>query len=360
MTPRGPHLFLLIAALTTLAGCHHGPKPAGPVPDPDKPLFTGVLVPAKPHKPFIGPLEIGVFTSEVAEALHVEKLSIPILAEDDKLYDRYREAVRDIYGADLADMNYFSIGHLNWQRGIPRLHHWLLRAGVYGGPTLALEPDAEGDAYAALKDSPLTRQLRDVFLDVKKKNITVWIRFASEANLFGSRYSVAKSDEILEHYKVAARWWKSFMPDNAKLVFSPLVDTAYEASIKGGSRQLAILRAMYEPGLYARIGGTLYSTNYNVFDMYDWYTKFMREMDPATPLQICELGGPLTHQKEIVDFINAAAKGRWKGLEKINLFAGRLNARAEHEYGRFGFVIPGKSVSYIRQIFFPDSPSSSS
>jgi hypothetical protein len=117
---------------------------------------------------------------------------------------------------------------------------------------------------------------------------------------------------------------------------------------------------MYEKGVYGRIGGTIYSTKYNAFDMYDWYTKFMRALDPDTPLQICELGGPLSHKQELVSFIKAASEGRWKGLEKINLFAGRVNARAEAEYGRFGFVIPGKSISYIRQIFFPDSASESS
>ena len=361
MDPRGLKFGLPLLAALSLGGvgCNHGGSGgghgatrSGP---PSAPVLTGALVPAKPCKPFIGPLEIGVFAREASEVLHVEKLSIAVL-NDDKLYDKYRIAVRDIYGADMPDMNYFSIGHLNWQRRIGQLHHWLLRAGAYGGPTLALEPDAKDDPYNALKDSPQLRQLRDMFLDVKKHGITVWIRFASEANLHGSIYSVTKSDELLEHYKAAAKWWKGFMPDNVKLVFSPLINTPYEASIKNNPRQLTILRAMYEKGVYDRIGGTIYSTNYNVFDMYDWYTKFMRELDPTTPLQICELGGPLTHQQELVDFIKAGAKGRWKGLEKINLFAGQINARAQGEYGRFGFVIPGKSVSYIRQIFFSDSP----
>lgn len=331
---------------------------------PPSPILTGALVPAKPRKPYVGSIEIGVFAREAAEVLHVDKLSIAVF-KDDKLYDKYRMAVRDIYGADMPDMNYFSIGHDHWQRRIPDLHHWLVRAGAYGAPTLALEPDAKGNPYAALTDSPELRKLRDMFLDIKKRGITVYIRFASEANLYGSVYSVSKRDREtgkllnMAHYKSAVEWWKSYMPDNVKLVFSPLVNTPYEAHVMGNENQLAILRSMYEPGLYARIGGTLYSTNYNVFDMYDWYTGFMRKLDPKTPLQICELGGPLSHKDELVDFIKAAAKGRWKGLEKINLFAGRVNARAESTYGRFGFVIPGTSVSYIRQIFFSDSASGS-
>lgn len=350
-----------------VVGCQRGAPPSGkgshpantPEP-PAQPTLTGDLVPAKPRRPYIGNLEIGVFAREAAEVLHVDKLSIATFA-DDQLYDKYRVAVRDIYGADMADMNYFSIGHLNWQRRIDQLHHWLVRAGPYGGgPTLALEPDSKEDPnnpYGALKDSPQLRKLRDMFADVKKHGYTVWIRFASEANLHGSVYTVTKSDEVLEHYKAAAKWFKSYMPDNVKLVFSPLINTPYEANLKNNPRQLTILRSMYEKGVYDRIGGTLYSTDYNLFDMYDWYTKFMRAIDPDTPMQICELGGPLSHQQELVDFIKAAAKGRWKGLEKINLFAGRINARAEAEHGRYGYVIPGKSISYIRQLFFSDPAS---
>ena len=138
--------LLLLAALSLgSVGCHHGGSTGGHEASasgpPSTPVLTGALVPAKPCKPFIGPLEIGVFAREASEVLHVEKLSIAVL-NDDKLYDKYRIAVRDIYGADMPDMNYFSIGHLNWQRRIGQLHHWLLRAGAYGGPTLALEPDA--------------------------------------------------------------------------------------------------------------------------------------------------------------------------------------------------------------------------
>lgn len=355
-----------MAALALAAGgCHRGRGAAGGGPSeesaqaPAGPVITGALVPAKPRRPFIGPIEIGAFAPEVTEVLGVDKISIPVL-NDDKLYDRYRIAIRDIYGADLPDMNYFSIGHLNWQRRIGQLHHWLIRAGAYGGPTLALEPDAEGNPYAAFHDSPQLRDLRTMFQDVKKHGITVWIRFASESNLYGSKYSVTKSDEVLEHYKQAARWFRTYMAGSIKLVFSPLINTGYEASVKNNPRQLTILQSMYEKGVYDRIGGTLYSTDYNVFDMYNWYTGFMRQMDPDTPLQVCELGGPIAHENEIVDFIKAAAQGKWKGLEKINLFAGHINVRAEKEYGRFGFVIPGKSVSYIRQIFFSDSPPRSS
>ncbi len=364
---RCPFFALTIAAALAMAGCHHSDSAKGsagksgatkdPGPPPP-PILTGALVPAKPRKPFIGPLEIGVFAREASEVLHVEKLSIAVL-KDDKLYAKYRTAVRDIYGADMPDMNYFSIGHENWQRRIPELHHWLLRAGQYGAPTLALEPDGKDNAFKAFVDSESLRKLRDVFLDLKAKNITVWIRFASEANLYGNPYSVSKSTENMDRYKAAARWWKGYMPDNAKLVFSPLINTPYQASVEQSQHPQDILKEMYEKGVYGRIGGTIYSTKYNAFDMYDWYVKFMRELDPDIPLQICELGGPLTHKQELVAFIKAAAQGRWKGLEKINLFAGQVNSRAQGDFGRFGFVTPGKSVSYIREIFFSDSPASS-
>ena len=346
--------LIVSAALSfTVTGCHRGGKP--PL-APPAPVLSGKLIPAKPHKPFVGPIELGVFAREAAEVLHVDKLSIGIF-KDDKLYDQYRIAVRDIYGADLPDMNYFSIGHENWQRRIPDLRHWLLRAGAYGAPTLALEPDAVGDAYGALKDSPELQKLRDMFLDIQKHHITVWVRFASEANLYGSNYSVSKHDDgqNLSRFQASVKWWKGYMPGNVKLVFSPLINTPYEAKMGGNEHALEILKAMYVPGVFDRIGGTLYSTKYNVFDMYDWYTGFMRGLDANTPLQICELGGPLSHQDEIVDFIKAAAKGRWKGLERINLFAGQVNARAQAAYGRFGSVIPGTSESYIRKVFFPES-----
>lgn len=366
MATRGTYLTAFLTA-ALLAGCHrgnigrnsHGNGPSDT--DSASPpvfTFTGKLIPAKPHKPYIGDLEIGVFASEVADALRVEKISIGAF-HSDALYDRYRVAVRDIYGADLSDMNYFSIGHKGWAGRIPDLRHWLIRASAYGAPTLALEPLGPMH-YDIFADSPDLSKLRAMFEELNQKHITVWIRFASEANLFGSQYSVSKSDEELQKFKAAARWWKGYMPPNAKLVFSPLVNTPYEAHMMNSAKGVQILAEMYEKGVWDRIGGTLYSTTNNVNDMYDWYVSFMRQIDPNTPLQVCELGGPLTHKNEIVTFLNNALKGRWKGLQKITLFGGQVNSRAQKENGRFGFVEPGQSVSYIRQIYFPDSLPSSS
>ena len=294
-------------------------------------------------------IEMGAFSSEAMNRLGLTDQSIKGL-DNDRDYGLYRATVRQFYGADLADMNYLGIGVAGWETRLDALDHWIERASRYGAPTLAIEP-LGSDSYRVFNDNPEMRKLREVLAKANERGVTVWIRFASECNLRNSPYTVYDSPHRIAKYRRAARWFKEYMPTNAKLVFSPLINTPYIDSDDRNSPQSRTLRGMYEPGVYDRIGGTIYSTHMNIFRAFDWYYRFMRSMDADTPFQICELGGPFTHRDRLRSFVQKVCDGRWPGVEKINLFAGPLNPHATGQNGDFGFVSPSEDRCFITDMF---------
>jgi len=292
-----------------------------------------------------GRVEIGAFSPEAMDLCGLQGHSIAALDSDDT-YQRYRLSVRYLYGADLPDMNYLGVGMPGWAERYAGFERWLLRAGHYGSPTVAIEP-AGPRGFAAFSDSPEMQRLRAAFAAAGRCGIVVWVRFASECNLRLSDYSVYNSPAEVAAYRRSARWFKSYMPSNVRLVFSPLINTVYLRD----HRQMRTVRAMYEPGVYDRIGGTLYATYLHPAKAFDWYYRLMKKLDPSTPFQICELGGPVAKRREMVSFISDVSTGRWPSVERINLFAGELNPRATRDYGPFGFVASAGEVSYLQPMF---------
>ena len=301
--------------------------------------------------PQISGVELGAFSSEAMNRLGITDQSLKGL-DNDGDYQLYRATVRKFYGADLADMNYMGVGVDGWEKRLDALDHWIERASRYGAPTLAIEPLGR-NSYQAFNDNPEMRKLRAIFEKADRRGVTVWVRFASESNLRNSPYSAYNNSRRIASYRRAARWFKQYMPANAKLVFSPLINTAY---IESDGTQTRTLRGMYEPGVYARIGGTIYSTHMNIFRAFDWYYRFMRSLDANTPFQICELGGPFTHRDRLQSFMQKVFDGRWPGVEKINIFAGPLNLRATSQNGDFGFVGSSEDTCFIKDMFAAAQP----
>jgi hypothetical protein len=258
--------------------------------------------------------------------------------------------VRKVYGADLADMNYFSVGSEGWEQNIPGLRKWLLLAARYGDPVLALEPLGEM-RYEVFSESSGMRELRDVFLELQEKGYSVRIRFASEANLHGNPYSATKDPASTREYRKAARWFRSYMPTNVKMVFSPLINTPVLETIRHG-RDEAIgpmkkMMEMYEPGVYDYIGGTLYADpRYTLREMYDFYLYWMRTLDKSTPLQIDELGAPKAFREDLCSFIEFISAGGVPDLKTVMFFDGTVNPRREKEFGPHGTILPGEEQSY--------------
>ena len=307
--------------------------------------------------PVIGTVTVGAFSSEAMIQAGIRSRNTVGL-DDDAIYDRYRADNRRVYGADLADMNYFSVGATGWEGRIGSLEGWLVRAGRYGDPTLAVEPRGH-EGYALFRDSAAMRRLRGAFHRATAQGITVWVRFASECNLEGSAFSVYDSAARQKAFRHAAAWFRDYM--GVRIVCSPLINTPYMAQRVGEWRQIRTMRSLLEPGLWDRIGGTIYATdprNYGTLEqMWGWWVNFVREYDPYTPLQICELGAPIRaieRREGVVRFLADIGSGRWQGVEKINLFAGAVNGRLQQTHGDYGFIAPGNRESYLKHRFWKD------
>lgn len=297
--------------------------------------------------PCVGRVAVGVFAPE---SMPDASVSISAL-DNDAAYSAYRQAIRAEFGADLAEMNYLGVGLPGWQNRCRAFADWLARASRYGDPTIALEPNGKS-RYGAFRDSDEMRDLRSVFAAAGRAGIVVWVRFASESNLRYSDYTVYNNPAAIASYRRAVRWFRAYMPGNVRLVFSPLINTAY---LKNPA-QLRTLEEMYQPGAYDRIGGTLYATSWlRPRPAFDWYYRFMRRMDPSTPFEICELGGTYPRSTEVKAFLVRAARGDWPGVQRVNLFAGDLNPLATAQHGHFGFLLPGATSSYLADLFDPST-----
>lgn len=291
--------------------------------------------------PRIGKIEFGAFAPEAALTKGIEQMSVSAL-DNEAIYQKYRESVKEVYGAGLSDMNYLGVGVPGWKSRLACFERWLVRAAQFGPPTVALEPLGQ-DRFLTFKDSAEMRELKAVLQRVEKKGITVWVRFASEANLRKSVYSVYNSPAKIKQFRESFRWFKAYMPKNVRLVFCPLINTAYLKE----KRQIATLKAMYPPEA-DRIGGTIYATSWlNVSKAWDWYYRFMSAIDPQKPFQICELGGSYPRKDQVLKFVKSLLSGAYPKVVKVNLFAGELNRRAVKEHGSFGLLLPGEKRSYL-------------
>lgn len=291
-------------------------------------------------QPLFGRVKLGAFSGEIADICGLNGQSIATLCKPEN-YRPYRRMIREVYGLDLEDMNYFSVGTLGWARSIPSLRDWILMAGQFGDVTLALEPMGFYQ-YDEFEDSPEMQRLRKVFLEAEEKGITLWVRYASEANLQRNPYSAGISRQHAKLYYDKAVWLKSYMPKNVKLVFSPLINTV----IKGKRTQFRIIRRMFYGGdkragklPWDRIGGTIYRTDMALEPTYSEYYRLMSGLAPDLPFQICELGGPYKRRDEVSRFLVSLSQGKWPKVVKVNLFARDINKRADPN-GSFGFIEP--------------------
>lgn len=304
--------------------------------------------------PRLGRIELGAFAPEAALEYGITSPCL-MTFDDGDTYRKYRSAVLATYGVNLSDMNYLGIGVQGWQARYVWLHEWLFRASQYGDPTIALEPIGPS-GYGVFKDTQEMQGLRQVFEDARQAGITVWVRFASESNNQHNPYSVLGKPRKIAQYRKAVRWFRAYMPSNIRLVFSPLINTAFLRT----PEEMATLRAMYVPGDYDRIGGTIYATSWLRPDMgYTWYYNYMRKLDPNTRFQICELGGSFCRKDDICRFVQMLRAGTWPLVDRVNLFAGELNPIAINHHGHFGLVLPGSTSSYLRPLFANGDTSSS-
>ncbi len=306
---------------------------------PGEPRIVDLLK-GEAKAPSIGRISFGAFAGEAALVAGIKTSSIPYL-HDVETYRKYRQSVRNVYGVDLMDMNYFSIGNPRWERRASYLQGWLLRAGEFGEVTVAIEPIGP-DGYGVFHDSPGMRRLRKAFEAARDAKIKVVVRFASEANLFESKYSAIGSQTKSYQFYNAACWFKKYMPQNVELVFSPLINTVFMES----RRQQSAIRWMFlgpsNGGGFVpwdRIGGTIYRTDLSLKPTYAKYYQLMSKYNDKLPFQICELGGPYRSRDELLSFISEAVAGAWPRLEKVNLFARNINRRADPA-AEFGFIEP--------------------
>lgn len=134
------------------------------------------------------------------------------------------------------------------------------------------------------------------------------------------------------------------------MVFSPLINTPAMSYHFGARGPMNNVERMYERGVWDIIGGTIYTDPRLSLDrMFGIYYERMNRLDPGKPWQICELGGPRTMLAELEQFALNARK--WRGLDKIYLFAGAVNPRRERELGNHGTIPPGGTVSVFKRHF---------
>jgi hypothetical protein len=291
--------------------------------------------------PRVNGIEFGAFAPEAALTEGIEAMSISGLDSDGR-YRAYRRSVEKVFGARLSDMNYLGVGVPGWRERLASFERWLVRSAPFGPPTVALEPLGK-DGYKVFRDSEEMRELRAILNRAQAHGIVVWVRFASEANLRKSVYSVYNNPAKIGLFRQSFAWFKRYMPNNVRMVFCPLINTAYLKE----PRQIAALKAMYPPES-DRIGGTIYATSWlNVDRAWDWYYRFMSAIDPKKPFQICELGGSYQRKKQVLAFVEKLIGGAYPKIQKVNLFAGELNRRATKEHGSFGLKLPGEERSYL-------------
>lgn len=334
----GALAVLAIGGALALGVAKSLPAPAAPKPEPADPLAMPLA--ASKVEPRFGRIKLGAFAGEIADVCALGGQSIQQLSRPES-YKAYRAKIREVYGLDLEDMNYFNVAKLGWGRTIPELRDWLLMAGQFGDVTLALEPVGFYQ-YDEFVDSPEMRALRRVFREAEERGITVWVRYASEANLYNNPYAASISKRHARLFYEKAVWLKSYMPPNVKLVFSPLINT----SVAARRRQFPILRRMFYGGErrsgrlpWDRIGGTIYRTDLPLEPTFDAYYRFMSGLAPELPFQICELGGPYRRRAELARFLRDLAAGKWPKVQKVNLFARDINRRADPD-GSFGYIEP--------------------
>lgn len=289
--------------------------------------------------------DIGIFSKEAAKRCNIS-LSL-FSTQYPRNFEKYHAEIRKLYGRDMSDYCYFCIGSdVDWRQRFTALKGWIFNAARHGQPTIALEPSGP-TKYRIIGDNEQMRTLRSIFAEARRRHITIWVRFASEANLSSSAYSITKRPGDTKVFRAAARGFHEYMPENIRLVFSPLINTAFEQS----PTQLRVLTESYERGVYARIGGTLYATKEcNPIAAFDWYYWFMQGLDPETPFQICEFEGMLEDKRTAILFLRQVYERRWPKVQKVNLFAGSLNQRAESEYSAFGWVDADADSSFAMSV----------
>lgn len=286
-------------------------------------------------EPKYGQIRLGAFSGEAAHLAGLTYISTVGLSNPLD-YAAYRASIRNTYGVDLEDMNYFSLEPTNLDSRLNALQSWIHLAGEYGDVTLALEPLGP-TKYDVFKDKVTMLKLAAIFSSAESRGITIWVRFASESNLPGSEYRAV--DRPQDFYEAAQRF-KSQMPKNVKLVFSPLLNTFYA----GQSSQKSLAKKMLfgpnsENKIWDRIGGTIYRTDLSLSKTFNYYYDYLSKLAPNTPFQICEVGGPYARRSEIINFLESCSQGKYPQLVKVNLFAREINRRADPN-SEFGFLEP--------------------
>lgn len=312
--------------------------------------------------PVYGQIRLGAFAGEAAEVAGIRETSVQGFANP-QTYTLYRTAVRRSYGVDLEDMNYFGIGQPGWGDRIPTLEKWMLMAAKYGDVTVAMEPSRAPDPYDVFRHSPEMSHLVRTFCALKDQGITVWLRYASEANDGTSDYNVVNDRQQAYRYFEKACWLRKVMPSNVKIVFCPLINLA----VRPQHTEQDVILAMFEGRPSDRhrtlpwdcIGGTLYRTNLAVKESYDTYYQMMLRRMTAhhadLPFEVCELGGPFSRRSEITKFLQFAKDGRWKRLRKVNLFAHDINKHADPN-AQFGYMDPKVRLKAIAEAQANGSP----
>lgn len=312
-------------------------KPVDVAPDDSSFPSTVVKEPVRPL-PLLGDVLIGAYAGEAAQTAGLGWSSTVAFA-DPVVYARYRASVEATYGRQLEDMNYFAVGTEGWEDRITYLQAWMVQAAEYGDVTVALEPLGSME-FDVFEPGPAMDRLAKAFEAVAAKDRLVYVRFGSEANLRGSEYSVlGKGSSFYDK----AVWFKAAMPDNVRMVFSPLINTV----VWKDSLQVRTVKGMLlgKTGQieadfpWDRIGGTIYRTDRPLEPMFQTYIDMILPLVPHREWQLCELGGPYGRHEEMIDFLKLIESGRWPMLKKVNLFARDINTRADPD-GHFGFIDP--------------------
>lgn len=292
-----------------LAGC--GPDPVVEATLPEKFLPTPISSLKPRHqtppevKPVLNEVEIGAFSAEAGDVIGLPSLDLEQL-DNNARYARYRRSVREIYGADLCEMNRFSCKDASWPPKVSFLQNWLLRAGLYGSPTLDLRDLPSGH----WNDNKGMKLVRDAFVAAQNQNIKVWV--------------LLQPDAVVR--------FREMMPSNVKLVFAPDLETLDFAStlpLEGYDR-----------------AGARYFGNAPVGPIFHRYAAKVAAQKPAMELEVSELGVSLARSAEFTNFITNAAKGKWKRLRRINLVCGSVEGR------NLPTIYKGSEVSFIKSNFF--------
>lgn len=213
-------------------------------------------------KPVLNGVVFALYAGEAGEWLELPSLAVTDL-DNNARYARFRRTVREMYGADFYDVNFFDTQDPTWRDKVGPLERWLLRAGLYGSPGLYCLGIPTAEQAAAIERACEAAWRLKINVHLYVESPEAWQKFVRSATLVHLTRS--------------------------KTTFRPSLD----------------LR-----GIQASLSGVV--------------DRFAARLGPEEEFEVGPVSASFERRSEVLNLITNAGKGRWPELRRITLLAGKI------------------------------------